>query len=273
MFRSLAQKPLWVHILIAFGIVALLLVIFVNSLDFLTEHDKILKIPSVAGRSLVNAEKQLRDQGFDVMIQDSVYVDTIPPLTVLKQFPEADASVKTNRTVYLTINRSVPPTIEMPNLGSSFRSGQVILKQFGLKLGDTTYKPDFAKNSILGTYYKGEEIKQGTKIPMGSTIDLVLGSGLSMIDMSVPDLFGMTFEQAKYRLDSTGLTFGAIVADPDVRDNNAAFIYKQSPQRYTDDHRMNRIRQGQLIDVWLSTQKPERPDTPAEPQADQEPQN
>jgi hypothetical protein len=32
------------------------------------------------------------------------------------QFPEADEVVKTNRTVYLTINRSVPPSVEMPLL-------------------------------------------------------------------------------------------------------------------------------------------------------------
>ncbi len=93
-------------------------------------------------------KKYLKDKGFEVEIQDSIYSDTAAPLAVLRQFPEADAVVKENRTVYLTINRAVAPTIEMPNLeGMSFRTAQLVLKQYGLKVKDTVFKPDFAKNS------------------------------------------------------------------------------------------------------------------------------
>ena len=65
----------------------------------------------------------LETQGFEVEIQDSIYNDTASPAAVLRQFPDADALVKVNRTVYLTINRAIPPVIDMPNLeGLSFRS-------------------------------------------------------------------------------------------------------------------------------------------------------
>jgi beta-lactam-binding protein with PASTA domain len=241
-------------------LVVLLFLIFLGSLGYLTRHGRILKIPSVAGRSLNDATKILNDQGFDVEIQDSVYLDTIKPLTVIKQFPEADASVKINRKVYLTINRSIPPLIEMPRLVGSFRNAVLILKQFGLKLGDTTYKPDFTKNSVLSQLYHGEEIKPGTKIPMGSTIDLVLSSGLANVDMSVPDMFGMTYAQAKVKMDSLGI--GMIpIPDPDVRDTASAFIYRQNPERFTDDKRLNRIRPGQMIDIFLSIDRKEKVDT------------
>ena len=77
--------------------------------------------------------RQLNDMGFEVDIQDSVYIDTIPPLTVIRQFPEADAAVKINRTVYLTVNRAVPPLVTMPRLVGSYRSAVMILRQLGLK--------------------------------------------------------------------------------------------------------------------------------------------
>ncbi len=84
-------------------------------------HGKTLTIPSVTGKTYSEAVKTLEEQGFDVMIQDSVYVDTAAPQLVIRQFPEADATVKRNRTVYLTINRAVPPLVEMPQLeGLSF---------------------------------------------------------------------------------------------------------------------------------------------------------
>ncbi len=209
---------------------------------------------------MTEATKLLNDQGFDVKVQDSVYIDTIPVLTVTRQVPEADALVKINRTVYLTVNRSVPPMVVMPRLIGSFRNAVMILKQFGLKLGDTSYRPDFAKNSILSQLYNGKEIKPGTKIPMGSSISLVLGSGLSNTNMSVPDLFGMSYEEAQSRLDSMGISLVPIV-DAGVNDTLNAFIYRQNPERLNDDRKVNRIRPGQLIDIWLSAERKERIDT------------
>src|ERR1022692_4953907 len=94
----------------------LLLLLFLGSLDIITRHGKTMKIPSVTGQSVELAKKTLESQGFDVLIQDSVYNDTLPPLQVIKQIPEPDNLVKVNRTVYLTINQAVAPEIDMPNL-------------------------------------------------------------------------------------------------------------------------------------------------------------
>ena len=117
----------------------------------------------------------LKKEGFEVVIQDSVYYDTIPPLSVVKQFPEPDASVKVNRTVYLTVNKAVPPVIEMPNLiGMSFRNAELELKNRGLKLGDTSYKPDIAKNAVLEQLMNHSSIR---RLKTMGPIALVLGAG------------------------------------------------------------------------------------------------
>jgi hypothetical protein len=212
--------------------------------------------------TLTEAEKVLKAQGFDIEIQDSIYSDTAAPLSVLRQFPEADAVVKANRTVYLTINRAIAPSIEMPNLeGMSFRTAQIVLKQYGLKLKDTVFRPDFAKNSVLEQQYNSERIKPGTKIAMGSSIVLVLGSGLGQDEFNVPDMYSLTYDEALLLLQSTGLSAGAVVPDKDVKDTSNAYVYRQSPERFTYDHRLNRIRPGQSIDLWLSSQKPVRQDS------------
>jgi len=248
--------------LVALGIVALLAIFFFSSLAFFTRHGDEIAIPSVTDKPFEVAKDELEAKGFEVVIQDSVYRDNLAPLAVVKQFPEADASVKVNRTVYLTVNRAVPPEVVMPNLvGMSVRNAVIVLKQFGLKMGDTSYRPDFAKNSVLSQLREDREIKPGAKLPMGSSISLVLGSGLSEVDMSVPDLFGMTYSEAGVLLGSTGISFGAKVLDPDVKDTADAYIYRQSPDRITVDNRVNRIRSGQMIDVWLGMKKPQRDTT------------
>lgn len=250
------------NILVAIALVFLLLFLFLTSLDWITHHGKILRIPQVTGKSFADAQKELDKAGFDVVIQDSVYVDTLPPLAVTKQFPDADAVVKENRKVYLTVNRAAAPMINMPQLvGQSFRSAEIVLKQFGLKLGDTSYVPDFAKNSVKNQLYNGKEISFGTKVPMGASIDLVLSSGISDVDMSVPDLFGMTYSEAKILLEGNGLNIGSTVPVGGVKDTMNAFIFRQSPERYDYEHKVNRIHQGQLIDIWLQADKPARADS------------
>lgn len=259
MFKFITGKPLWANILFALGIVIVVLFIFLQSLTLLTKHGHTLVIPAVTGKSYEEAKKMLEERGFDVEIQDSTYNDTAAALSVLRQFPDADEIVKVNRTVYLTINRAVPPVIEMPNLeGLSFRSAEIALQQYGLHLGDTTYKPDFAKNSVLEQQVNGQRIKPGTKIPMGSPISLVLGSGLGSDEFTVPDLIGMTYSEARVLIESIGLSPGVVLPDGDVRDTLNAYIYRQSPERFAPDQQLNRIRQGQSVDIWLSTRKPVR---------------
>lgn len=259
MFSFITGKPLWINILFGFLLIFIVLFLFLISLDFFTKHGKTLTIPEITGKSLAEAERILDERGFDIEIQDSIYVDTAEAMTVLKQFPEADAVVKENRTVYLTINRSVPPTIEMPNLISmTFRSAEMSLRQYGLYLEDTFYRPDIAKNAVLEQRYDGEPIKPGTKIQMGSSITLILGSGLGDNEFSVPDLFGMNYYEARTLAESTGLIVVPVIIAPDVIDTASAYVYKQIPERVTIDRRINRIRPGQSIDVFLQLQKPVR---------------
>jgi beta-lactam-binding protein with PASTA domain len=256
MFKFITHRPLWANILAGIIIAVIIFFIFVFSLNWFTHHDQSLTVPQVMGKPYETAKEILEKAGFEVEIQDSIYVDTTKPLQVLKQVPEADELVKVNRTVYLTINRAVPPMIEMPNIvGYSYRSAEMALRNSNLRPGDTTFKPDFAKNAVLEQLYNGDVIKPGTKIRMGSTIDMILGDGLGDTKFVVPSLVGMTYGQAKALLETNGLAFGVVIA-PAIEDTMNAYIYRQSPQRYDDEKKFRYIRSGQLMDVWLQTEKP-----------------
>ena len=259
MFKVLTKGPLWVNIVSGLILLLLLLVLFLGSLNFITHHGRVMKIPAVTGLSFDDAKKTLEAQGFEVQIQDSVYSDTMRPSLVVKQFPEPDNLVKVNRTVYLTINRTLAPMVDMPNLVSmTFRTAEMVLRQYGLKLQDTVFKPDFAKNSVLDQLYADAPIKPGTKIQQGSAITLVLGNGVGM-EFIVPDLFGMDYREARSTVESSGLIMGSVVPDQGVTDTLKAFVYRQSPSRLDDEKKPVHIRQGQAIDIFLSGQKPVRP--------------
>lgn len=258
MFKFITHRPLWVNILAGIVIALIIFLIFIFSLDWLTHHGQAKTVPQVTGKSYDEAIRLLEKAGFEVELQDSIYVDTTKPLQVLKQVPEADEIVKVNRTVYLTINRAVPPMIEMPNLvGASYRSAEMILKNYNLRAGDTTFEANFAKNAVLKQLYNNDIIKPGTKIRMGSTIDMVLGSGVGDRQFVVPSLIGMTFCEARAKLEAEGVGFGVTIFEPGVSDTCNAYIYRQMPERFDADRKFQYIRSGQLMDVWVQKEKPE----------------
>ncbi len=259
MFTFLKQKSLTVNILIVLFLVAILILLFFGSLDFLTKHGAYEKVPDVTGKNIDQARKMLEDKGFEVEIQDSIYIDTFPKLAVVKQAPEPNATVKVNRTIYLTINRSQPPMVEMPNLvGFTLRNAQMYLQNLGLHLGDTTFRPDIAKNAVLEQMYKGEDIKAGTKIFMGSSIDFVLGNGIGDEEMFVPNLIGKKYFEVQSLLKEMHINFIPAI-DVDVVDTANAFVYRQNPTKYAPapdgEKRFNKIMAGQNIDIYLSVKQ------------------
>ena len=260
MFKFLTHKPLWVNIVAVILLASILILVFFGSLDYITKHGKYEKVPSLIGKNVDEARKILERIGFEVEIQDSVYLDTAPKLSVVKQSPEGESMVKVNRTIYLTINRSQPPLVEMPNLvGFSIRNAEMYLENLGLKMGDTTFRPDIAKNAVLEQLSDGKPITAGTKIFMGSTISLVLGDGIGDEEMKVPDLVGLTFVEAKILLKTMNVNYTP-VPDAGVTNQDAAYVYRQNPEQSTTSadgqKQTNRIKAGQNIDLWLSTEKP-----------------
>ena len=260
MFKFITNKSFFINLLVIILLVGILIFLFFSLLGVLTNHDETQKVPSVAGRTFEEAEKILADAGFETGIQDSVYVDTARPSQVLRQSPDVDAVVKSGRTVYLTVNRAVPPQIEMPDLrGFSIKSADLYLQSLGLKIGDTSYVYDIARNAIKDQLYNGKTITPGTKINMGSKIDLVIGNGVSDIELDVPNLVGLTVNEARSILGGNNIVLGAIIPLDAVPDTANAYIVNQKPIEFstaTDGTTIrNKIRPGQIMDIWISKEK------------------
>lgn len=267
--KYITSKPLWVNMLAGLGIILLMVLLFFTSLSWLTGYGKIEKVPTVTGQNVLAAKKMLEEKGFDVVIQDSVYIDTIAKQAVVRQSPEADATVKKGRTIYLTINRTIPPQVEMPNLaGFSVKSAEMYLQSLGLKMGDITYKPDIARNAVLEQLFNDAPIKPGTKIPIGSVISFVLGSGTGASDMDVPNVVGMTLEEARNYLSTLSVNIGSILSAGPVKDSASAFVVRQYPEVLTDSIGVNGLRvpnkmkQGQLLDLYIGATAPPKDSLP-----------
>lgn len=253
MFKFITHRPFWVNLLAAAVLGFLIIFFTLQLLGWITKHGEYLTVPAVKGKTTADAIKLLEDKGFDVVISDSVYTDTLKRGTVIKQLPEENSTVKINRTVFITVNRYVPPMLVMPSLeGKGMNFVIDILQRNHLQLGDTVFRFDFAKGTVLEQQYKGQRIAPGSKIQWGSRIDLVISKGLDEeSNKVVPDFVGKTYGEVKAELDSLGVLV-ALVPTPDVKDTMAAFIYKQRPSHFDESKQLQFIKPGMIMDIFLS---------------------
>jgi beta-lactam-binding protein with PASTA domain len=224
--------------------------LFFGSLGFITNHGEETKVPKVAGKTAQQAEKILKDLGFEVRI-DSTYEPEKPKLAVLIQMPEEGAIVKTGRTIFLTVNKVMPPNTAMPKLVDlTLRSAELLLQSNRLILGDTILRPDIGKGLVLEQLINGKPVPPGTMIPQGSVITLVVGDGLGNTEMDVPDVMGQPYTFALADLNSRNLIVTTI-ADEGSTDTANWIVYRQTPEPMTPLGVAGRIREGDAIDIYV----------------------
>ncbi|MES3017663.1 MAG: PASTA domain-containing protein [Bacteroidota bacterium] len=235
-------------IIAAVSIIAFLLVIF-YSLGFYTHHGEGMPVPKLKGLSIERAIELLEADGLRYQINDSVYLIDKPPGIVVEQDPDPNTNVKANRTIYLIITRDAP-NIKFPDIaGKTYLEVRSILNNYQLKVGDTSYVSDVARDVIISSSFGGNTISKGQQIPKGSKVDLVLGDGLGASEVDIPNLLGLDLSEARMSLLGASLTLGQVTFEGVVRDSLSAKIIRQFP---AISDTLNKVNMGTQIDVVLS---------------------
>lgn len=231
-----------------FTVVAILFIAFF-SLRYYTKHGQGLNVPSLKGLSFNQAVSKLESLGLRYEV-DSVFIMDKPPGIVIDQDPDANTFVKDNRTIYLTINTAQAPNVKFPDIeAKSLREVQPLLESFGLKIGDTTYKADVARDVVLEASFGGRPLKPGNVLPKGSRIDLVLGDGRGNEEVEIPNLVGLTKDEARFSLKGAMLILGNITYQGTITDSANAVIVLQSPAL---SDTLTKVKIGTPINITLS---------------------
>jgi len=243
----LKSRTFFLNLLVAIVLIGAGSFALYNYLNEYTHHGESITVPDLRGLTKEKLERFIENKHLQYKVVDSLFEVGKTPGTVIEQDPAPDSKVKENRTIYLTINASMPPMVKMPNLiDVSLRQAEAILQTYGLKVGQTIYKPDLAKNAVLDQLYQSEKIEPGKEIYKGSVIDLVLGDGIGNAEVTVPNLVGLTKSEALFVLKGSALNIGTLNFDPGVKNEETAKVYKQSPEAGS-----GMIKQGEAIDLYL----------------------
>lgn len=177
-FSFRQNKYFWVNLIAIIIVATLLLFGVLKGLDIYTRHGEAVVVPNAKGMEVAEAEKIFRNQGLTCVVSDSSYVSNLPAGCILEYNPAAGQKVKKGRTIYLTINTLNTPLQVVPNVAdnSSMRQAQAHLRASGFNLNETE-RVAGEKDWVYGVKYKGRLLTNGEKIPVGSTLTLLVGDG------------------------------------------------------------------------------------------------
>lgn len=254
------SKKFFIHLGLAILVVSIILLSSFFSINLYTHHGEAISVPDLSGLTFDQAKRMAENKSFKIEISDSVHFQDKEKGTIISQVPEPNSKVKSERTIYLIINGMEPEKLQMPDLtGISVRQATADAELFGLKIGKLTYIPDIS-TTVLEQKYKGKRISPNTLIVRGSTIDLVVGKGESNEKTFVPNILGLTIEEAEQKLSSRSLNIGVSMYDKTVissTDSTKARIWKQFPRSGKETE----IKLGSYIDVWLTIDNDLIPET------------
>lgn len=228
-FTYLRTSTFRKNLIAAIVFFAVLFVSIYFGLRIYTKHGDQQAVPVLEGLHISQALQVLQKAGLEYKV-DSLYQMDAQPGLVVDQDPDPNVGVKSGRTVYLTIITQTAPEIAFPDLvDKTLVEASAIIRNHSLKLGDTTYVNDIARDMVLEARFGGQPISTGRTITKGSSIDLVLGNGRGSDEVSIPELVGLPYTDAEFALRGLGLVVGNISFNDGTTDTLHATVVDQSP--------------------------------------------
>lgn len=250
------------HFLKHTGLIVLAYIVIVGGtmliLDSYTNHGQKISVPSLTGMKADVARTRLEELDLKMELLDSVYRPDLPVGTIVSQDPAPTAkstvSVKEGRIIRVQVSKKTR-LVEMPSLiDKSQRFAESVLKNRGLKYRVQYKQTSEANGAVLKQLYKGMEIREGKRIPIGSTITIIVGRNEGGEPVLLPDLNNLTISEARGRLTgSLSLFIATCDGCMNGQDSSAARVISQSPE-YLEGVM---VPAGTTITIQATMQQPE----------------
>ncbi len=235
MFKSSTFKSLLINLFIVIILCVVVVFACLKFIDSYTHHGETISVPPLEGLTLKEVENTLTAKKLRFSILDSIYKEKKQKGVVLEQDPLANSLVKENRTIYITISKTVAPKVTMPDvIDKSQRMAIAKLKSYNFNIKNILFKPSEHEGVVLGVKIGDKEITAGDKINESSNIILIVGSGKGNVKIMVPYLINLTKEEAITELQQSSLSLGAEIYNETCNtkeDTLNARVYQQYPVR------------------------------------------
>lgn len=231
---------------------ALFIAVAIGLMQYLkvfTKHGQEIEVPDLTDLHLDQLELILKEKSLRFQVIDSSYLAGKLPNLVYEQDPRPGSKVKEGRTIYLSVTSSNTPKVKLPDLVDlSLRKATIDLKNLGLSLGELIMRPDIANNVVLEMQMNGGKVFPGKSISKGTVVDLVVG--IYNVDslVAIPNLVGLTIEEARFYLSESALYLGRVSYEGAISDSSKTLVLRQFPEAKEEEL----INTMSYIDIWVA---------------------
>lgn len=202
-------------------------------------------VPTVVGLSQANAKTQIEAAGFVWELNpEKVASDSVEEGSVASTDPAGGTQAEKGSTVRVTIS-SGPDSVVLPDnlVGMTPEDARKAIETLGLKWELDSSK--VASDTVAEGKVAQTNPSPGSKVKAGQTIRVYLSSGSDEVE--VPDLDGMSQDQARSALKAVGLELGNVTSVDSEKDKDR--IVAQDPVTGT------KVKKGTTIGVSVSNGK------------------
>jgi len=211
---------------------------------------KIVKVavPNVVGKSLPMAKMELLKVGL-LPGKETHPLEKVKPGKVVGQSPKAGVKVEKGSKVDLVVGAEKPAepekpkTVAVPNVvGKSLPMAKMELLKAGLVAGENTPVPGKGTPGQV----VGQKPKAGMQVRKGSAVDLEIGAEEKPAKIAVPNLRGLTPDEAKAQLKKAGLVLRDTHVTPGKGDPGKVFSQSPDPGK--------EVGRGTAVAVWVGAE-------------------
>lgn len=172
-------------------------------LDHYTRHNEAVIVPDVKGLSMNEAKSFFDNTGLRYNVIDSVFSNDVNPGAIVEVVPEPGSKVKEGRIVFVTINALTAQMAIIPEVADlSFRQAYALLRSLGFKNIEVKFVPGDYKDLAVGVERNAQMINRGERVPLASTLTLIISNGEKEIDsLSLDSLNVMPVESLNSDLE------------------------------------------------------------------------
>lgn len=142
----------------------------------------VVKVPNITGLSLSRAGEIIKSSKLRVAEVREVYSESVPKGRIIRQLPFAGSEVREGRRMYITVSRGIEKVTIPYLIGKPERDAWLDILRLGFNVGEITYeeREDKPGGIVLRQYPR-----YGTKLPYGTTINIVVSSALLETDINI----------------------------------------------------------------------------------------
>ncbi len=196
------------------------------TLSIMVKSEDTVIVPHFVGKDIIYVLEFMDELGLNTRVKGSEFSNVVPKNHIIFQDPEPGTEIKKGRDVKIIISKGTS-TVLIPNLqGRSAQQARIIFEENDLCWGQISkiYHDSIEKDDVITQFpYPGSKVKKGR------CVDLLISLGIRPKAYYMPDLTGLSLEEAILLIEENNLLYSEtrLVYDEDKPIN---IIISQEPQ-------------------------------------------